>query len=349
MFKLLESPIFERVAAAADGAIAVPIPTHFSSMAPRRLPKGIFMLDFAFWVLQKLCEYCFPPLMKKLRRGEISTWNDLACKQINKHLEHQAVTHGPYPHEPVLVVQPRQPPAPEIRDAVERKRAALGVASPNDPHALVTNNVAWGDDPLQFTLLPMDYAQLCVLRETGSRETLPRVLSANALIVCAERRTIMLHRRSDTSATYPGCLHTIGGGYWPPGLDGRDGDGRSLRHTVVREVHEETRVNIVVRDSIPVLALEEVQTGFIQMAFLGCTIDEEACRHVEANKEGHVVWVGFDELEKRLLNDDDWVPTAKASVLAWLAMAAPGAGDRPRFGKKRPGDLFRTVVASQSD
>lgn len=306
------------------------------------------MFDFAFWILQKLCEYCFPPLMKKLRRGEISLWNDIACGQINRHLEDQAVTHGPYPHEPVLVIQPRQPPSLAIRDAVERKRAALGVASPNDPHALVTNRVAWGDDPLQFTLQPIDYAELCVLRETGSRQVPPRVLSANALIVCAARRTIMLHRRSDTSATYPGCLHTVGGGYWPPGVDGREGDGLSLRHTVEREVHEETRVTIGVKESTPVLALEEIQTGFIQMAFLGCTIDEEACRRVEGNQEGHVIWVGFDELEKRLLNDDDWVPTAKASVLAWLAMAAPGAGDRPRFGAKRPGDLFRTVVESKS-
>jgi hypothetical protein len=38
------------------------------------------------------------------------------------------------------------------------------------------------------------------------------------------------------------------------------------------------------------------------------------------------------------------VPTAKASVLAWLAMAAPGAGDRPRFAGKRAIDVFHAVV-----
>ena len=302
------------------------------------------MFDFAFWILQKLLEYGFPRILKKLRRGELGMWNDIACKQINDLLEQHAVTHGPYPHDPILVIQPRQAPVTAIRDAVERKRATLGISSPNDPHALVTNKVSWSDDPLQFTLLPIDYAELCVLREIGSTDEPPRVLSANALIVCAELRTIMLHRRADSSATYPGCLHTIGGGFWPPGIDGREGDGLSLRNTVEREVHEETRLSIVVRDTTPVLALEEVHTGFIQMAFLGCTIDKDACKRVKANNEGHVIWVGFDELDRRLLSDDDWVPTAKASVLAWLAMAAPGAGDKPRFGAQRPGELFRTVV-----
>lgn len=252
--------------------------------------------------------------------------------------------HGPYVEEPALQVLPRQELDPALRELAAGRRENLRGVAPNDPHALVVNEVKWNDDPPLFQLRPIDFAELCVLRAAPEGHR-PRVLSANALVVCADTRSILLHRRSDTSATYPSCLHTIGGGYWPPGVDGREGDGQKIRHTAVREVYEETRATIVIKDATPKVILQELHTGFVQVAFLGCAIDAEARRHIQHNAEGSVVWLGFDELEERLVDDPDWVPTAKAAVLAWLAMAAPGAGKNPRFGKHQPRELFEAITA----
>jgi len=41
--------------------------------------------------------------------------------------------------------------------------------------------------------------------------------------------------------------------------------------------------------------------------------------------------VPFTDLSALLLRDD-WVPSGKAHVLAWLAAGAPGAGKKPIFG-----------------
>lgn len=308
------------------------------------------MVDIALWLLDKLIKWLglderIPAYLGRLKKHD-SLWNTRHRERINRLLEGVAVLHGPYVEEPALHVLPRQELDPAVRELAARRREALRDVAPNDPHALVVNQVKWNDDPPLFNLRPIDYAELCALRALPEGDRAPQVLSANALVVCAETRSILLHRRADTSATYPSCLHTIGGGYWPPGIDGREGDGRHIRHTAVREVYEETRATIVIKDATPKVILQELHTGFVQVAFLGCVIDAEGRRHIQHNAEGSVVWLGFDELEERLANEPDWVPTAKAAVLAWLAMAAPGAGKNPRFGKRQPREVFEAITAA---
>lgn len=311
------------------------------------------MVDIVLWLLDKLVKWlglderipAYFDGLKKPRGG--SRAGGLSARhreRINGLLGHLAVLHGPYVEEPALRILPRHPLGAGARELADRRREQLRNVAPNDPHALVVNAVMWADDPPSFHLRPIDYAELCALRALPEDGHPPRVLSANALVVCAETRSILLHRRAETSATYPSCLHTIGGGYWPPGIDGREGDGQHIRHTAVREVYEETRAAILIKDATPKVILEELSTGFVQVAFLGCAIDAEGRRHIQHNAEGSVVWLGFDELEERLVHDPDWVPTAKAAVLAWLAMAAPAAGKSPRFGKKRPEELFEAVM-----
>lgn len=287
-----------------------------------------------------------PQLFRRLKRVERSLWNDLARQRINDELAAQAVIHGPYTLSPRIVLRPRLVHDDHKATLARQQREKLAGVSPNDPHGLLLGDVRWADDPLSFEIQPADFADLLVLRSVSPVQSPPRVLSANALVVCDELRLIMLHRRSKDSATYPGCLHTVGGGYWPPGFDGREGDGLDLRHTATREVYEETRASIVIDDGTPLVAMEELRTGFIQIAFLGCPISAQNHRRIQDNPEGHVVWLGFDELESRLRSDVDWVPTAKASILAWLAMTAPGAGERPRFNGKSPTELFKALAVN---
>ncbi len=310
------------------------------------------MVEIILWLIDKLVKWIglderIPEFFERQKRSEGGSCGNISAQnreRINKMLDGSAVLHGPYSEEPTLRVLPREQFDDVLREHADRKREQLRNVAPNDPHALVINDVMWADDPPSFSLRAIDYAELCALRTVSAKDNQPRVLSANALIVCAETRSILLHRRAECSATYPSCLHTIGGGYWPPGIDGRDGDGEYIRHTAVREVYEETRAVIVIKEATPKVILQELSTGFVQVAFLGCPIDAEARRHIQHNAEGNVVWLSFDELGARLERDTDWVPTGKAAVLAWLCMRAPGAGRNPRFGKRRPEELFAILA-----
>lgn len=288
-----------------------------------------------------------PGLFSRLKGVERSLWADASRKRLNTLFTDETVIHGPYQHSPVIQGSGVITLPPDAQANVDKWLAHLRERdAPNDPHGILCAPVAWMDDPVRFTFQRADYAQLRALREAAAAQsgTPPQVLSANALIVCPEDRVVMLHRRSPASATYPNCLHTVGGAYWPPGTEGRSGDGNSLRRTVLREVLEETHANIALDKATPMVIMEEVRTGFVQVAYLGCVISAAMRQDIEENAEGHVVWIGYDDLERRLREDTTWVPTGKAGVLAWLAMAAPGAGHRPRFGKLSPTQLFKRLT-----
>lgn len=82
----------------------------------------------------------------------------------------------------------------------------------NDPCTVVMNL----EDVVQtgrVTLRVTDYAAVCALRadarETGAPP--PVMLSATA-VVTGPDGTLLLHQRAITSSTYPGALHTFGGG-----------------------------------------------------------------------------------------------------------------------------------------
>lgn len=79
---------------------------------------------------------------------------------------------------------------------------------------------------------------------------------------------------------------------------------------------------------------------------LGAQISSKQLRRLRENWEGEgVVEVRYEDL-KRMLTDPPkpWVPTGKGHVLAWLALGAPGAGRRPRFGPLTPQELFEEIV-----
>lgn len=283
-----------------------------------------------------------PRLYAKLHRAERSLWNEVARKNMEKMMAGDIAIHGPYRNLPGIRIQAAAAVAPALAIEAENWRQKLRCENrPNDPHGIVLGEVSWDDDPLSFRIEVVDYGQLCAMRSVAGSGQPPRVLSANALVVCPQERLLMLHRRAPDSATYPSHLHTVGGGYWPPGLEGREGDGHSLRDTAIREIHEETRASISIEPDTPMIVMEETRTGFVQAAFLGCAISRSDRAYIRESSEGSIVWVGFDELEAKLDGESKWVPTGKAALLAWLAMGAPGAGNRPRFGKYSATQLFQ--------
>jgi 8-oxo-dGTP pyrophosphatase MutT (NUDIX family) len=133
----------------------------------------------------------------------------------------------------------------------------------------------------------------------------------------------------------------------PPGLKSKD-DLYSLENTLAREVEEEARIKLTFEKKTPLLIMEEMQTGFIQVAFLGMTISAGQADHLLDNPrpvEGKPVKVHFDDLQD-LLRHPDWVPTGKAAVLAWLALGAPGAGPYVRFGKYSANGLCEEILVT---
>ena len=152
---------------------------------------------------------------------------------------------GLYRHEPMIHLEGPFPlsPAQEGFAAEMRKLFAADDGKVNDPHAVLKVQPEWKDDPLHFHVYSLDYVALEALRNDElSNDIRPLVLSANVLLICRENREIILHRRAPDSRTYPCALHTIGGAYWPPDVDGREGDRLSLRRTAAREAGEESDV-----------------------------------------------------------------------------------------------------------
>lgn len=231
-------------------------------------------------------------------------------------------------------------------------RAGLKI---NDAHAMIYEEPSLALAPIKFNVETLDYAALTVLRRQNLHGY---ILSANSVIICSERRLLIVHHRAKKSATYEGKLHTVGGSYQPIGVfPNKEGDRYSLIRTAHREADEEIQASILTEDIPPMILGLEPSTKFIQLVFLGANISEKQCDKLISNWEGEgVVKIPFDELESRLTKpifiidsngkeqEIKWVPTGKAAILAWLAFGAPNAGIRASFGGYSPKELFNKIV-----
>jgi hypothetical protein len=92
------------------------------------------------------------------------------------------------------------------------------------------------------------------------------------------------------------------------------------------------------------IAAKELSTGFVQLVFLGFAAKASALKQLDGNWEGNPLLFPFDSVPGLLLKSEDWVPSGKAHLLAWLALGAPNAGPSPKFGKLTPGELFETAI-----
>jgi hypothetical protein len=271
-----------------------------------------------------------------LNRKPIDNWLPL----INHTLQGEAEILVECARFPVLENTGNHVLTSNEKEYADEKRAAL---RQNDPHALVSTDTIWRGQPL-IKYTTTDYAGVSAMRALGK---LPAILSANAVLICPESRLIIVHRRSASSATYGNYLHTLGGAYIPQGTNAlNDVDRKGLSATVGREIFEETQIRVDPESkTIPLVCMREISTGFIQLTCLGLTVSPNALLHMKANWEGELVTLSFDDLESQLLRSD-WVPTARAGILAWLAFDAPGSGWRPRFSGKTPRQLFQSLVSS---
>ncbi|GMV39811.1 MAG: hypothetical protein AMXMBFR64_15270 [Myxococcales bacterium] len=267
------------------------------------------------------------------RRRSIGPW----LPALDAHFEGHAKVLGVLASPPLLQQDFEFQAPPEIETAAARKRQALET---NDMHALLDGAPALDAEPVSLFYETLDFATVQALRESGVR---PRLLSASAVVLHPSEPALLLHERSLESATYPRAFHTMGGAFQPE--TGRRSGDRSLEDTILRELHEESRL-WPVREAWPVVMTEEIPTGFVQYVALG--VRATTCTPVE-NWEGKGRWIPFDALEPWLLRAKKWVPSGKLHVLLWLAAGAPGARDARFGGRDAHGLLAHVLERSARD
>lgn len=260
---------------------------------------------------------------------------------VNKCLGSEVLVLGSYKKLPIINEGDFKIFGNDIEERSRLKRVWLKEQGlPNDPHAVLSNDVVWADDPLELNVEKIYFSQLSILREDG---VYPELISASALMICAESREVLLHRRSQKSATYPMHLHTFGGAYCPA-KPRNEGDRGSVRRTVIREVNEEACIAAPINQNDIFFCLKEKKTGFIQFLFIGCCINKFDKEFIKSNYEGNATWIGFDDIEKKMRSDDKIVPSCRAAILLWLGVGAPGAKKDSFFSGKNPQKLFKDLV-----
>jgi len=197
----------------------------------------------------------------------------------------------------------------------------------------------WHTDPVVLPANKIQYSAVRALRKDGY--CVP-VLSANAVLVCPERRVIVLQRRSQQMDTFEANIHTVGGGY----QHDYPGDGE-LIETATREVYEELKLQIKFSRFLPKVTLGELSTGFIQVNYLGVRVlPTQIDQMAPKTLEGVNYTVSYDALENEL-KKPGWVPTGKLAIFVWLAFGAPESatdGESARFGDKTAAQLFDALV-----
>jgi len=286
-------------------------------------------------------------LLDNFRKGAVSgkKTSTLLVDQIhriNERFEDQVKVFGELTSEPTVVIEGELELTPAQRDrrlTIIDELSAQGRT--NDPHAILSSRPLLDADPVVLSVRTTDFGGVLALREEGER---PEILSSSAVLVCKESGQLVLHRRSEAVHTYPGYIHTLGGAYMPP-VGAADPDRLGLSSTVEREIHEESQLVVSAALSHSLMLSKELDTGFIQLVFLGLELPATMLDRLSGNWEGSVVRVPFADLPSLLLRDD-WVPSGKAHVLAWLAAGAPGAGKKPMFGSLTASQLLAAHLGS---
>ncbi len=233
--------------------------------------------------------------------------------------------------------------APELQAEASRQRADIEAKHRrNSPHAILSQEPNWHAAAVNLHVESLDFASVSALREVGQR---PEILSACAVIICREKKEILLQQRAPDVATYPRHLHTLGGAFIPTVAGTEDPDRGGALITILREVLEESQMGLSADDRPHLMISKELTTGFIQLVFLGFNVSVDTMDRGSGNWEGELERIPFRNLPK-ILREQNWVPSGKAQVLAWLALGAPNAGIRPRFDGQSPKQLFDSLVES---
>lgn len=203
----------------------------------------------------------------------------------------------------------------------------------NDPHAILSCDPSWQDNPVVLRYYVTDYITVKTLREAYKAKkysSMPRVLSACGLFVCSESKELILNRRAHDVDTFKNCLHTFGGAFIPEKYGTFiNHDRENLINTLKREIFEEANIDIV-RGDYPMLLMEEIDeengSCFIQLVCSGINISKKELDNIRENWEGRIVRVSLErEAFKAFLENtqENWVTTGKVHILMWLAINAP--------------------------
>lgn len=199
---------------------------------------------------------------------------------------------------------------------IREAHAIQSTLDTDDPHAVLIQP-RLSASPVIFRYWRLPFSQIVALRNRGEK---PNLLTANLIAIDRAKQLIILHHRSPRSHLYPDRLSIPGGGFCPPDGLVRAGDF-DIRGTADREFNEETGLTAHIRNDTAVVLTEELETGAIQVNFLGATTQVPDDKN--SSREGDVVAVHFNALYETLLTRK-WAPLGKSCVLAWLALGAPG-------------------------
>ncbi|MEZ5669752.1 MAG: NUDIX domain-containing protein [Alphaproteobacteria bacterium] len=209
---------------------------------------------------------------------------------------------------------------------------------PNEPHAMLR---ATGDLTAHADYSVIDFATVCAIRETGAW---PPILSGGALAVCRARGRVLLQRRSRWVSTYPGCLDIVGGAFQPP-VGGACGDA-DLRATIAREFVEETGIAVDCGGAVPAVIAGQLRVGFTGYVQLGLDVAADDLDRAAPTQEGALSAFDAEALAEALSGpEEDWVPTARLHVLAWLALGARAVASGTDTGAVFPDQTVARLLA----
>jgi len=202
-----------------------------------------------------------------------------------------------------------------------------------------------GDTPLSLSYKFGYYSEIQPKRNSGEK---PHGITANILAVLPNDRKLVLQRRSGDSDLFPFQKSIFGGGFMPGGLKGRYEDHDNIKLTAIREFHEETGFSFSIRqksmDCCPIIVTQELDTGNIQINFLGVQVDQ-LLEIKGSSWEGTVFFIPSDSLEKELKfnNWPNWTRLGLISIITWLHLNAPGFPKGTKFGKYKPQQLAMSI------
>jgi len=191
---------------------------------------------------------------------------------------------------------------------IKEAHAIQSVLHADDLHAVVIQP-SLSANPVIFRYRRLPFSQVIALRNRGEK---PNLLTANLIATDLEKQLIILHHRSPRSHLYPDMLSIPGGGFCPPDGLGRTGE-MHITGTANREFNEETRLTVHIRNDIAIVLTEELETGAIQVNFLGAATQIPDNRN--SGWEGDVECIHFNALYEMLVTRK-WTPLGKSCVLA---------------------------------
>jgi hypothetical protein len=267
--------------------------------------------------------------------------------QVNNSLEigsRLRVVCSPRYSEPLFLPEGKLPLSENDKIREQDIIKKFDINYTNDACAAVVTRPNWSDSPLTIRYCTCKYAEILSLRNS-----IPYVgiITANVLLFCEELRCIVVHRRSKKSRDYPSTLHTFGGAFIPPGAGHQSPhqeDRLGIQHTGVREIFEESKAAIDISESVPIIVTDEFEIQSIEITYLGVSVTARQVRRMLGNWEGDPVQIGFDELEEKLANINEWVPSGWVHILLWLSCNTPSANSPIKFGGLSGSELASATV-----